>query len=282
MHSLRVAFALSMLVACSDSSSTSDPLAGPGASGGGMGTPAGSASIDRPGQPSATPSSPPGTPPNTPPAPVDGGGTDATVAPPEDPCPPLPIPAICHGRNVVYREWGASAVGDGTYFADQAPGRLGFNRTQNTIWVVKFKTEANTYQGRISAGGDASGGVFYISRDPCDPSSAIANKTAVWGSKGGGLIGFAVANDAADAAALKAMNNTSPQLKGGYCYYAVFQNTASVPQGVVDKAFIENSGDDCGASTGGVCYYLTFDMTHYLHTFSGQVMAGNVIPGLTK
>lgn len=204
---------------------------------------------------------------------------------PLDPCPTLPIPSTCRNRNVVYREFGPNAVGDGSYFADQAPWRLGFNRTQNTIWIAKFRTEANTYRGRVSAYGDSSGGVAYIATDPCDPTSAIADKTAVYGNHGGGSIDFIVVNSAADAATLKSTYpySYSPQLKADHCYYAVFQNVAEVPQALVDKAFLDSSTDTCGANTGGVCYYLAFDFGHRLHDMAtGTLFAGSVIAGFTK
>src|SRR2546430_11240319 len=86
-------------------------------------------------------------------------------AAPPDPCPALQIPQTINNRSVVYREWGPNAKGDGTYFTSQAPWRLGFNRVKDVIWVVKFRTEANTYLGKVSAYGDNSGGVAWISDD---------------------------------------------------------------------------------------------------------------------
>jgi hypothetical protein len=212
----------------------------------------------------------------------DGGleGGFTPPPPPEDPCPSLPIPATCNGRTVMYREWGPSAVGDGTYFADQAPWKLGFNRQQGWIWIVKFRTENNTYGGRISAYGDNTGGLAWISDKPCDASFAFAEKTIVWGGAGGGDIPFAVARNTADTQVLK----TDPKffnpsiLKGDHCYYAVFQNTGEVPT-KVDLDWVNTVPEACGNASG--CFYLSFTFAHFLHLFDGTTVTAAVIPGLT-
>lgn len=209
----------------------------------------------------------------------------AMDAGPPDPCPALKIPQTINQRSVVYREWSPSATGDGTYFATQAPWRLGFNRTQNTIWIVKFRTEANTYLGKVSAYGDSTGGIAWISDDPNNPKFAIDGKLVVYGNHGGGTIDFTVARNASDAMTLKSDPKWSwmPQLQGDHCYYAMFENVDSWPMSAIDSNFITMSGDDCGANSNGVCYYLAFDMGHLLHDpVSMQTFAGNVIAGLTQ
>ncbi len=212
----------------------------------------------------------------------DDAGTAIDAAPPpKDKCPALPIPATCNGRSVVYREFGPNAKGDGTYFADQAPWRLGFNRIQGNTWIVKFRTENDTYSGRISAYGDNTGGVAFISDKPCDATFAIANRTVTYGNTGGGMLLFKVARNAADAQTLKSdpkFYNPSI-LEADHCYYAVFQNTGQPPSSAVDLTFINTAPEQCGNELG--CYYLAFDMGHRLHDFSGRTVAGNVIPGLT-
>jgi hypothetical protein len=234
--------------------------------------------------------------------PVDGGATldvmqandassadsaDAFEAGPPDPCPMLSIPPTCANRDVVYREWSPKAKGDGTYFVGQEPWRLGFNRLQNKIWIVKFKTDANTYFGRVSAYGDNSGGVGYVSDKPCDPTFAVANKLAVYGNHGGGSIDFVVARNASDAQALKtspqyANYKNMPQLQGGACYYAVFENVNMWPQ-PLDVNFLQTIGDDCGSNYDGSCYYLAFDFGHLLKDpVSMNTFQGNVIAGLTQ
>ncbi|MBK6691537.1 MAG: hypothetical protein IPG50_04945 [Myxococcales bacterium] len=221
------------------------------------------------------------------PNPTDGGVTpslDAAAAP-IDPCPTLPVPSTCFNRNVVYREWGPSAVGDGTYFASQAPTRLGFNRVQGNVWIVKFRTEANSYAGRVTASGDSSGGIAWISDSPCGPAFAVANRLVTFEVHGGGSLNFLVVKDAADAQKIAtdpalASWRSSPKLKGDTCYYAGFQNSTHPTFPIGESAW--DLTDDCGASTGGAsCYYLAMDFAHYLHPFSGGIMAGNVIAGLT-
>jgi hypothetical protein len=204
-----------------------------------------------------------------------------------DPCPTLPIPPTCFGREVMYREWGPTATGDGSYFADQAPYRLGFNRVNGRIWIVKFQLEANTYLARLSAYGDTTAGLAWISDQPCDATFAVNEKLVAWGAHGGGTLFFNVAKNDADATTLKtdpayAAYHQNPLLRGGHCYYLAFENTAGVPPSPITPDYF-TTADDCGVSGDGTCYYLAMDFLHYLHDFtSGQVVAGNVIPGLTE
>jgi hypothetical protein len=215
--------------------------------------------------------------------PTDAGPVDAAA---EDPCPNLPIPTTSFNRNVMYREWSETAVGDGVYFAGQAPGRLGFNRVQHRLWLAKFRVEANTYLGRISAYGDSTGGIAWISDSPSDPSFAVQHHTLVYGTHGGGSIGFVVVENDAAATAIAtnpayALYKSMPQLRGDHCYYAGFENVETYPTTAIDTSFW-SSADNCGASSGGVCYYLAFDFSHFLHQpLTGNVMGGNVIAGLT-
>jgi hypothetical protein len=214
----------------------------------------------------------------------DSGGIPADGGPVvEDPCPDLPIPTTCFGRSVVYRDWGPSAVGDGSYFAADAPMRLGFNRTSGLIWIVKFRTEEDSYRGRISAYGDGTAGVAWISDDPCDAAFAGENRLTAYGNHGGGSILFVVARNDDDAARMATDFPRDPQLRGGRCYYAVFQNVAESPTTAVDEAFIESASpsDGCGTADSASCYYLAFDMAHRLHALDGTTYAGNVIPGYT-
>ena len=102
-------------------------------------------------------------------------GADAATASSDaafEPCPALPIPATCNGRTVVYREWGPEAKGDGAYFADQAPWRLGFNRLHGEIWIVKIALEDNSYLGTVSAYGDNVGGTAWITVVYCPAFSS--------------------------------------------------------------------------------------------------------------
>jgi hypothetical protein len=213
---------------------------------------------------------------------------DGADAAPEDPCPTLAIPTTCFGREVMYREWGPTAIGDGSYFADQAPYRLGFNRIQGRIWIVKVKLEENTYRGRLSAYGDADVGVAWISDKPCDATFAETSSLIAWGLHGGGSLDFVVAKDAADSQKLKtdptyAGYAKTPQLRGGHCYYLAFENTDYTYPSKFDATYITTAKDECGASGNGTCYYLAMDFGHLLHDItSGQVFAGNVIPGLTQ
>lgn len=218
----------------------------------------------------------------------DAGPGDATPdAGSGDPCPTIAIPTQCFGREVMYREWGASAVGDGTYFASQAPGRLGFTRVQGRLWLAKVQLEENTYIAKLSAYGDSVGGVAWIGDKPCDATFAADNKLTIWGNHGGGMLLFAVVKDDTDAQKLKTDPAYSsyaslPQLRGGHCYYLAFENTSGFPT-ALDAAYISSSADDCGAGGDGTCYYLAMDFGHRLHDItSGQLIAGNVIPGLTE
>jgi hypothetical protein len=205
-----------------------------------------------------------------------------------DPCPTLPIPPTCFGREVMYREWGPTAVGDGTYFADQAPYRLGFNRVQGRVWIVKFQVEENTYRARLSAYGDSAttSGVAWISEQPCNAQFAVDTQLLAWEVHGGGTLLFNVVKNDADANTLKndpQYLDATPQLRGGHCYYLGFENLDGVPPGPITQEYLETAGDNCGANFDGTCYYLAMDFQHYLHDItSGQVVAGNVIPGLTQ
>jgi hypothetical protein len=222
----------------------------------------------------------------------DAGGSDAAedvgVEASVEPCPTLPIPTTCFGREVMYREWGPNATGDGTYFADQAPYRLGFNRVQNRIWIVKFQVEENTYRARLSTSGDSptTSGHTWISDQPCDAQFAIDNQLVTWGAHGGGMLLFNVVKNDADANTLKTdpkYLDQTPQLRGGHCYYLAFENLDGVPQSAITADYIATAGDNCGANGDGTCYYLAMDFLHYLHDITtGQVVAGNVIPGLTQ
>lgn len=205
-----------------------------------------------------------------------------------DPCPTLPIPPTCFGREVMYREWGPTAVGDGTYFADQAPYRLGFNRVNGRVWIVKFQLEENTYFARLSAYGDSSSGLAWISDQPCDATFAVNEKLVAWEVHGGGTMLFNIAKNDADANTLKtdpdyAAYSQNPMLRGGHCYYLAFENVAGVPPFPITPDYFTTATDDCGVNGDGTCYYLAMDFQHYLHDItSGQVVAGNVIPGLTQ
>ena len=180
----------------------------------------------------------------------------------------------------------ANATGDGTYFAGQEPGRLGFTRVQNRMWVAKFRTEAASYHGRISAYGDAHAGVAWISDDPCDAAFGAANELVVWSQGGGGMLTFVVVRDEDEAKldsdpALAAWAKNA-RLRADHCYYVAFENTTTVPPTAYDESYVESVGDDCGATGDGTCYYLAMDFNHLLHSVtSGQLVAGNVIPGLT-
>lgn len=223
--------------------------------------------------------------------PKDASPDGAPTPPPppavQDPCPNLPIPGNVFNRGVVFREWSPTAVGDGSYFADQAPWRLGFNRIQGNVWIVKFRTEANTYRGRVSAYGDSSGGIAWVSDSPTDATFALQNHLVGYEVHGGGSLDFIVVKDDADANKIAtdpafASDRNTPKLRGDHCYYLGFENVASLPPSPLTTAFW-STADDCGTSTGGTsCYYLAMDLTHYLHVpTTGQIMAGNVIPGLT-
>ncbi len=210
----------------------------------------------------------------------DAGGEaaiDAAVVA-ADPCPNLPIPGTCFGRGVMYREWSSSAVGDGTYFASQAPYRLGFNRVRDRIWIVKFRTESDNYRARISAGADSVSGMMWISDQPCDANFAEAEHIMGWGPHGSVTLDFLVARNAADAQALAAVYS-EPQLEGDHCYYAAFENTG-IPSSF-DAAYIETAPDPCGTEQDPSCYYLGIDMEHRLHATTGQTIASHVLPGFT-
>ncbi|NMB75046.1 MAG: hypothetical protein GYA21_07940 [Myxococcales bacterium] len=221
-------------------------------------------------------------------------GADATDHGPEDPCPELPIPPTCFERSVVFREWSLGATGDGTYFASQAPWRLGFNRIGGMVWLVKIRLEENTYMGRVSAYGDSTAGVAWIADAPCDPSSALEDPPLVaFGVHGGGSIDFVVAKNDADAERLRSdpeyrdRFRWSPILRGGRCYYAGFENTDYVTPNPLTAEWFATTPDTCGYTDPEgnwvpACYYLAFDFGHLLHEpASGQVFAGNVIDGLT-
>ena len=214
-------------------------------------------------------------------------GPDAAAAP--DPDVEPPIPERCNDREVMFREWSVDATGDGTYFADQAPWRLGFSRVQGRIWIVELQTEENTYLGRASAYGDSSSGVMWISDDPCDPTHAVEENLISFGGHGGGTVDFLVVRDDADALTVQTDPAYEgyrgwPVLRGGHRYYAVFENTDWSPPNPIDVAWLTTTPDTCGEETepAGSCYYLAFDMGHLLHVpTTGQVVAGNVIAGLT-
>jgi len=187
----------------------------------------------------------------------------------------------------MFREWGPAATGDGTFFADQAPYRLGFNRVNGRVWIVKFKTEDASYRGRISAYGDSQGGVTWISDDPCDAAFGVANKLVSWSNHGGGSLDFLVVRKSdepkLDTDPTLASWAKSPRLYAGHCYYVSFENTTDEFPSLIDKSYIETIGDDCGVSGDGTCYYLAMDFGHLLHDIgTGQLIAGNVIPGLTQ
>jgi hypothetical protein len=207
-----------------------------------------------------------------------------------NPCPALPIPSTCFNRTVIYREWGPAAVGDGTYFAHQAPYRLGFNRTHGAVWIVKFRVDDNSYQARLSAYGDSVGGIAWLSDSPCDPQFALDHRFTVYGNTGGGTLLPLVVRDESDAQRLM----TEPQfanyaatvargdyLRGGHCYYIAFEN-ADWPQGPLTADWFTTVPDYCGSEEESSCYYLAFDFFHYLDDpISGARMAGSVINGLT-
>jgi hypothetical protein len=219
---------------------------------------------------------------------ADDAAADAGVlapdggAPASDGC-SLPIPTTCFGRSVSFREWGASAVGDGSYFVDQAPGRLGFTRLPGRMWITRFATEPDSYRGRLAAYGDSTGGVAWISDDPCDAAFGVENRLAVWGNHGGGTLLFLVARNDEDAARMALDFPRDPVLRGGRCYYLAFENTADFPTTALDEAYIEGASPEDGCDVGGTgnCYYLAMDFFHRLHDLEGRTVAGNVVPGYT-
>ena len=219
---------------------------------------------------------------------LDGGAGTEAAAPPADPCPSLPIPGTAYNRNVVFREWSATATGDGSYFASQAPFRLGFNRLHGNVWIVKFRTEANTYFGRISAGADSTAAITWISDSPTDPTIAVKNNLVSYGTHGVGTVDFVVVRDAADAAriatepAFAGLRGAS-KLEGDHCYYVGFENVAGVVANPLTASYWSSAPDDCGTQNGTPdCYYLGIDFNHTLHVVTtGQTVAGNVIAGLT-
>jgi len=287
--------ALAVAVACSDraSSSSSNPAVqtsgsepvppGPesgGADGGAPITP-------EPGPADTGVTLPDGYPP-------DGSVPDASMladssdsaSPPTDPCPNLPIPTTAFNRSVLYREWSPSAVGDGTYFVSQAPYRLGFTRVQHRLWIMKFRTEANSYVGKISAGSDSVGGLSWISSTPDGASWALQNDLVAWSGNGNSLLNFIVVKDDADESKLAtdpalAQWRGMPVLRGDHCYYFGFENATTYPAAGIDASYW-NSSDECGATGNGTCWYLGIDVGHFLHDpTSGATVVGNVIPGLT-
>lgn len=226
----------------------------------------------------------------------DGGPGDAADSGDpgvSDPCPDLPVPTSCFNRSVVYRVWGPDAKGDGTFFSDQAPYRLGFNRIENLVWIVKFRTDPNTYRARLSAYGDSSAGIAWIGESPCDPGFAITQRAYEYGIHGGGDISFLVIRDAADAERVRTESPyredyaSWPKLWGGHCYYLGFENTGyEVPQPMTAD-FFSSTPDTCGhtlpdGSYDPSCYYLAMDFFHYLmDPITGDIMRGSVIDGLT-
>jgi hypothetical protein len=111
----------------------------------------------------------------------------------------------------------------------------------------------------------------------------------VYGNHGGGSMNFVVARDDADAQTLRtnsayASYKWMPQLRGGACYYAAFENTDQWPMGPVTADWFTTVGDDCGDfAMSPDCYYLAFDMGHFLDDpVSGQRYQGRIIPGLTQ
>lgn len=277
---------------CSDDSAS--PSASPSPSGANEGTqnPAG-----RPGTETA-PDHDGGVAPSVPDGSVDGsvadgGGVvdaahaaDAAPPPPVDPCPNLPIPGVAFNRNVLYREWSLSATGDGTYFASQAPYRLGFTRVQNRIWIMKFRTEANSYRGRMSAGADSDPGLAWISNAPDDANWALKNNLVSLTPHGTAMLDFLVIKDDADANTVAtnsafAQLRGMPTLRGDHCYYFGYENVSTLPSTAIDASFW-SSADECGATGNGTCWYLGLDVNHYLHDpGTGATIAANVIPGLT-
>jgi hypothetical protein len=209
-----------------------------------------------------------------------------SASPPLDPCPNLPIPTTAFNRSVLYREWSVSAVGDGSYFVSQAPYRLGFTRVRNRVWIIKFRTEANSYVGRMSAGSDSVGGLSWISSAPDDANWALQHDLVAWSGTGNSLISFLVVKDDADQTKLATDPSLSPwrgmpTLRGDHCYYFGFENATTYPAAGIDASFW-NSSDDCGATGNGTCWYLGIDVGHLLRDpSSGATIAGNVIPGLT-
>ena len=96
---------------------------------------------------------------------------------------------------------------------------------------------------------------------------------------------FVVVHDAADAQQLAtnpayASYKGMPQLAGGHCYYAMFENAA---QPIATAADVENATDSCGVHNSTPdCYYLAFDFWHLLHDpTTGALFTGNQIRGLT-
>lgn len=273
-----LAMITALLVGCSGSGASSDPAGSGGASPPPSPTSSSSAAPSKPGVVDDAGAGPT--------APDASASADAAVdAAPPDPCPNLPIPATLFQRNVLYREWSPTATGDGTYFTSQAPMRLGFNRVRNTLWLVKIRTNKNTYVGRVAAYGDNSGGVAWVSDRPDDVSFALQHHTVAYGVHGGGTIFFVVVDGAADAQRIAtdpayATYKTLPQLASDHCYYVGFENTQDYPQ-TLDASFW-NTPDDCGANGDGTCYYLAFDFFHLLDDpTSGQRMGGSIIAGLT-
>jgi hypothetical protein len=223
---------------------------------------------------------------------VDGPAVDAAAqdaAAPVEACPDVPIPATCYNRSVIYREWGPGAVGDGTYFVDQAPQRLGFTRNNGFIWIVKLRLEPNTYLGRLTATGDTTPGATWISREPCSAADAFASGLAAYGNTSGGMLLFTVVRDDTDAETLRSdpayapRYGQTPQLRGGHCYYFVFENVGPYPD-PFDLAYVSTSPDWCFDIEGNpTCWYLAMDFFHLLHDpTTGAVASGAIIDGLTQ
>jgi len=200
---------------------------------------------------------------------------------------------------VVYRDWTVNAKGDGSFFSNQAPGRLGFTRYYGVMHIVRFKTDDNIYLGSVTAGGDLTISSTFISKNPCDPASIPTNapsgmyvaKAAQVGIDGGHFNFIVATQD--QYTAMKASSNASVaswakfnvRLEPNSYYYLHSYNAVST---VIANP---NAPDDCVDPYTGQpknnCYYLAMDFNHLLYNVYptvgplGTEKVGNIIPGYT-
>ena len=136
---------------------------------------------------------------------------------------------------------------------------------------MKFRVEDNTYRGQVSAYGDQTAGVTWVSDKPCDPTFGVANKLV----EHEGDLNFVVARNAADSPQLRATPAyaSTPQLRGNHCYYLAYENAKfGTP---MDVNYISTAPDLCTAG----CYYLAMEFRHLL---AGATLGPQArIPGLT-
>ncbi|MFO0669265.1 MAG: hypothetical protein U0235_06485 [Polyangiaceae bacterium] len=139
---------------------------------------------------------------------------------------------------------------------------------------MKFRTEANTYFGRISA-----------ARTRPPPSRGSPTRRPTRPSReeqprelrhdGVGTVDFVVVRDAADAAriatepAFAGLRGAS-KLEGDHCYYVGFENVAGVVANPLTASYWSSAPDDCGTQNGTPdCYYLGIDFNHISRRHDG-------------